>query len=110
MGGGIRLMPKPTAPVIAPEGGCARLACCVPFCRRTFKNDKAGTPWPEGVRIMCGKHWRLGSAVLRKRHGRLSRLHKRGIVGRAGEQVEWMLHRLWERIRIQATEAAAGIA
>lgn len=99
---------KPTAPVIAPEGGCLRLACCVPFCRRTFKNDKVGTPWPKGSRILCGKHWRLGSATLRRRHSRLSRLQKRGIVRKEG-QIEGMLYALGERILKQATEAAAGI-
>ncbi|CAB4167976.1 hypothetical protein UFOVP860_74 [uncultured Caudovirales phage] len=101
--------PAPTAPVIAPEGGCLRLACCVPFCRRTFKNDKVGTPWLEGSRVICGKHWRMGNATARRRHSRLSRLQKRGIIVRKAGQIEDMLHALWDRILKQATEAAAGI-
>ena len=99
---------SPTAPVIAPEGGCLRLACCVPFCRRTFKNDKAGTPWREGSRVICGKHWRMGSATTRRRQRRLRRLLKRGVVGKT-DKIEGMLNVLWERILKQATEAAAGI-
>jgi len=31
----------------------ARIPCCVPFCRRTTRNDGSFTEW------ICAKHWRL---------------------------------------------------
>lgn len=64
---------KPVYPVEG-DGECVRLSCCVPFCRRTFRNDKKGTPWPKGSTIMCGKHWRTGPADLRRRDKELRRL------------------------------------
>lgn len=30
----------------------ARLTCCVPFCRRTYRNDRGYAEW------ICGPHWR----------------------------------------------------
>lgn len=90
--------------------GPIRLACCVPFCRRTFKNGKLGAPWEDGVEIICGKHWRLGSAILRRRHSRLQRLHTRGIRGVAREKVEYLRWLCFQRIKRQAIERAAGIA
>ncbi|HTE38026.1 MAG TPA: hypothetical protein VK630_15910 [Reyranella sp.] len=92
-----------------------RLACCVPFCRRTFRQDKAGTPWPEGSQVICGKHWRLASATMRRRYSRLKRLHARGITSRHGRRpyhlnVAYVVRRCFERIVKQAIERAAGIA
>lgn len=101
---------KPVVPAIAPPGGCERLSCCIPFCRRTFRNDKKLTPWPEGMETMCGKHWRLGSVVFRRRHSRLMRLYKRGPSDAIRFQIFIMLERLWDRIKKQATERAGGIA
>lgn len=104
---------KRIVPAIAPPGGCERLACCVPFCRRTFRNDKQGTPWPEDSRVICGKHWRLGSATVRRRYGRLKRLHSRGLVSKGGRphrgRLDHLLHLCFERVVRQATERAGGI-
>jgi hypothetical protein len=103
---------KPVVPAVAPPGGCERLACCIPFCRRTFRNDKRGTPWPEGSHVICGKHWRLGSAIVRRRYSRLKRLHTRGPVNQHGSirpKLERMMSACFDRVVRQATERAGGI-
>jgi hypothetical protein len=109
---------KPTAPVTAPAGGCVRLACCVPFCRRTFKQDRAGTPWNEGAEVMCGKHFRILPAELRARKRKVRKLwrkanalapetpHREKMIDVIGRW-EWDL---WQLGKLQATEKAAGIA
>lgn len=91
-----------------------RLACLVPFCRRTFKNGKLGAPWPEGSEVICGKHWRMVDKALRARHRKAWRLVGK-IETRHGKQRTWHFarrlgFRIWDRIRVQATERAAGIA
>lgn len=93
-----------------------RLPCCVPFCRRTFKND-------EGfVEMICGKHWRMASQVKRRRRTRLFRAYRK----RFGDNDYWnypagspqriaavRLHRLcqkaWQSCKRDAIERAAGI-
>lgn len=39
-----------------------RIPCCVLFCRRTAPRSR----FPDCAEIICGKHWRLASAALRK--------------------------------------------
>lgn len=56
------------------DGVSVRLACCVPHCGRTFRQDKKETPWSKGATIMCGKHWRTAPADLRARDKRLRRV------------------------------------
>lgn len=101
------------APAIATPGGCPRLACCIPFCRRTFRNDKKGTPWPEGMETMCGKHWRLVSKGRRRRYSRLFRLYKnrKGTLQDAdmANRIVKLLNDEFERFKKIATEASAGI-
>lgn len=94
-----------------------RIPCCVPFCRRTADGTKF-----EGSEIVCGKHWRLASAPLRRRHGRFARLYRR----RFGSNGYWhyppgsplrldaiklgrICNKLWDRCKAQAVERAAGI-
>lgn len=109
---------KPTAPAIAPVGGCERLACCIPHCRRTFKQDRAGTPWPEGMEVMCGKHFRMASDDLRARRRKVRKLWRKAMALAEGtphrEQMLSVLARwdadLWQLGKIQVTEKAAGIA
>lgn len=105
-------MTKPKEPAIAPAGGCERLACCIPFCGRTFKNDRKGTPWPKGSEVVCGKHWRLADKSLRVSFRRLSRLIKRipDDRPRVGVMVTKRANAVFERIKSQVTERAAGIA
>ncbi|HVJ44684.1 MAG TPA: hypothetical protein VM639_24520 [Dongiaceae bacterium] len=82
-----------------------RIACEVPFCRRTAPKAK----YEEGTRIICWKHWRLGDAHHRKRYSRANRLIKRGVQGETLERCQMIADHAWERIRIQAIERAGGI-
>lgn len=78
-----------------------RIPCEVPFCGRTAKASE----FPEGTRIVCGKHWRLGDARPRRLYSAASRkLKKTG-----DERYRDLKHRAWERVRKQAIERAAGI-
>lgn len=100
-------------PPIVGDGHSTRLACCIPFCRRTFRYDKNGTPWPEGHETMCGKHWRMIGKDRRRRWSKLYRLYKnkRGTLqGDMADRVARMLSAEFDRFKKIATEAAAGIA
>lgn len=94
-----------------------RIPCSVPFCRRTADAKKF-----EGQEIICGKHWRLASAVQRRRHSRVARQYRRLF----GDQGFWQFppgsekriaairlgricNALWERCKNDAIERAAGI-
>lgn len=106
-----------TARVLPPavgDGKAVRLTCCIPFCRRTFANGKNGTPWPERSEVICGRHWRLVDKPTRARHRRAWKLVEK-IEQRHGKQRTWHFarmtaFRIWDRIKVQATEAAVGIA
>lgn len=93
-----------------------RLSCCVPFCRRTFKNDEGHEE------TICGKHWRLSDQHLRRRRTKMERRYRK----RFGKNGYWeypagsparieavrlwnIIDRLWERCKRQAIERAAGI-
>lgn len=88
---------KPLAP--------GRIPCEVPFCRRTARADK----YEPGVRIICGKHWRLADRSLRRRWSRLKRLLKRGVTSRVEQRLIYLCNRLWERALKQAIERAMGV-
>jgi hypothetical protein len=108
-------MSKPRPPAIAPEGGCARLSCCIPFCRRTFRFDKTLTPWPPGSIVMCGKHWRTASNGFRRIDRRLRRLKRKAEQRLPPDLalVAYLSRRIndnWDRARKEITERAAGIA
>lgn len=106
-------MTRFVAPPIAPEGGCPRLACCIPFCRRTFRQDKKGTPWAEGMEVVCGRHWRLVSRDRRRRYSKLLKLYrnKKGTLqGDTADRIVDILNAEFERLRKIMTEAAVGIA
>lgn len=83
----------------APE----RICCCVPFCRRTFKNDK-GYGW-----IICGKHWRLADKSLRRRRTKLLRRYKKEMDRAKRRRLVGMILWLDERGKRQAIERALGI-
>ncbi|WP_137136636.1 hypothetical protein [Rhizobium sp. FKY42] len=91
-----------------------RVACCVPFCRRTTKHDCS--EW------ICGPHWMAVPSRLRRRKYRLFRLYKK----RFGSNSFWVypagssnrimavkLDRLcakaWDRCKAAAIETAGGI-
>ncbi len=99
-------------PPVVGDGQAVRLTCCIPFCRRTFRNDKNGTPWPEGSEVICGKHWRLISRDRRRRYARLRRIFdgKKGkLPGPLADRIGRILWAEFERFKKIATEAAVGI-
>lgn len=77
-----------------------RLACCVPFCRRT-------TDRPEFSEWICGDHWRAIDKRRRQVYGRYVRQWRR-FGPTAGMHVA--AGRIWERLKREAIEAAMGIA
>lgn len=92
-----------------------RLSCCVPFCKRTRKAD-GSTEW------LCGNHWPLVPAKLRRLKSLAERRYKRRYANRsfwtfpAGSpdrlgavRLDRLCNRLWERCKKAAIERAAGI-
>ena len=93
-----------------------RIHCCVPFCRRTTKDDG------HVSEFLCSNHWPTISPHLRRRESKLRRLYKR----RFGDYAFWhfpagspkriealklrrLYEKAWERCKSQAIERAAGI-
>ena len=76
-----------------------RIACCVPFCRRTTLNKHGWSEW------ICGDHWRLIPKPLRRVQGRINRRARRGLAV-AGERGD----RIWNRLKRAAIERALGAA
>lgn len=76
-----------------------RIGCCVPFCRRTRKNDQGWAEW------ICGDHWRAVPKAFRRVHGRYLRLLRRGILPGATPATS----RVWRRVKRAAIERAAGL-
>ncbi|MBS4018755.1 MAG: hypothetical protein KGZ68_11010 [Dechloromonas sp.] len=99
-----------------------RIRCCVPFCRRTHKPMKcepvAGQVWEW----ICQAHWRQVRRDRRRAYARVRKIWHGGD-GRGMTLGEIMAHpkwgnravhraakdRLWERIKREAIERAAGI-
>lgn len=81
-----------------------RLACCVPFCRRT-------TGRTEFREWICGDHWRLIDKAKRRVYGRLGKRWRRYRCddGWANLSEVERADRIWRRLKAQATERAAGI-
>jgi hypothetical protein len=88
-----------------------RIACCVPFCRRTA----ARLRYPDAEEIICGKHFRTTSGTLRRRMTKIRRAWKRELARNdtfANKTIErlWALdNELWRRIKRQAIELAVGL-
>jgi len=79
----------------------ARITCCVPFCRRTTRNDEAFVEW------ICGDHWKLADKPRRRVWGRVKGRWRRYGPPAAAPYIE---HRLWASLKRQAIERAVGIA
>lgn len=103
-------MPVPKSYALKP----GRIACCVPFCRRTARDDGA-----EGHEIICGKHWRLADKELTQRYKKLSRQVSRDME-KDPHKLSWSERErivndykrcdmLWRNIKTQAIERAAGL-
>lgn len=79
----------------------------MPFCRRT-------TGRAEFSEWLCGDHWRLVDKRRRRVYGRYMRQWRR--FGPSGNTPEYYARvhaaagRIWNRIKRQAIERAAGIA
>lgn len=106
---------KPTYPAEG-DGVTVRLACCIPHCRRTFRNDKSETPWAQGAEVMCGKHYRMAPAALLARDRRLRKLCRK-VDRLAPTKENYRLNKrlvVWQwqcfaRIKAAVTERAVGI-
>lgn len=106
---------KPVYPAKG-DGVSIRLACCVPHCRRTFRDGKNGTPWHRGAEVICGKHYRMAPIHLIQRDRRLRRLSRKADKLAPNKQNELIYLRLvawqwqcFERIKEAVTERAMGI-
>ncbi|WP_050400415.1 hypothetical protein [Bradyrhizobium embrapense] len=99
-----------------------RIRCCIPGCGRTFKREAGDA---EGVKIMCGRHWRMGDQAMRDRHKQLrkrarwferrwerrqnaiARSPKLQKFGNAWDRAAAACNALWERIQADVTIKAA---
>lgn len=107
---------KPSWPAVG-DGVTIRLACCIPHCRRTFRNDKKLTPWSQGMEVICGKHYRMAPAFLIERDRRLRRLSRKADKLRPSKANFRLCRRIvvwqWQcfaKIKAVVTERAMGIA
>lgn len=77
-----------------------RITCCVPFCKRTKPNpDRELAEW------ICSRHWQATSKGRREAYRTVARLVRKGYVDERGE----LMRKLWENLKRQAIERAAGI-
>jgi len=84
-----------------------RIPCCVPYCGRTAPDDGQSTE------ILCGRHYRLARPALRRRLTRVRRHYRVAVLRkdwRAAERAWRLDQALWEAIKKEATEIAAGIS
>lgn len=85
-----------------------RIACQVPFCRRTAP-DRGQTE------VICGRHWRTADKALTRRYKALYRWIERNKDNQAPEALPilrrrwYAAERAWKRIKQQAIERAMGI-
>ncbi len=86
-----------------------RIPCCMPFCRRTAPRFSAdGDEFDE---VICGKHFRLAPAYLRRRLTKVRRVFKRAEAVQDEDRClkAWKLdHAIWKRIKAAAIEATMG--
>jgi hypothetical protein len=80
-----------------------RVACCVPFCRRTTAR--------QFVEWICREHWLLIDPRKRRVYARQRRRFRRF----AGDEVaaeifDRVTDRLWRNIKREAIERAVGVA
>lgn len=69
-----------------------RLRCCVPFCNATVKAK------PGDSEVICVEHWKATSSVWRRRY---AKIRKAGYPGPTAH--------MWQKLKEQAIERAAGI-
>lgn len=89
-------------PTVEEKVASGRIACCVPGCGRTYKDEHPG----EKHELICGKHWQLADKASRKLHADLRRKgRQRGWTMRLERIWQWN----WKRIKKQVIERALGI-
>jgi hypothetical protein len=82
-------MPEQKPFVVKP----GRIACCVPFCRRTFKHNGEHE-------VICSRHAQLADKRYRRLLSRIHRRIKRGTISDA--IAEPLCRQLWDKIKDQA--------
>lgn len=76
-----------------------RLRCCVPFCRKSRRNDVGFDEW------ICGDHWRMVDKSRRQVWGRINKRFRR-----FGPKKSTPAYcRVWSALKRQAIERATGI-
>lgn len=83
----------------------SRVACIVPFCRRTC--SRAWLKERDHEEFICGEHYRLVDARLRSLRRKVEKRMRRAVVP---EFLERMSGRLWDKAKAQAIERAGGLA
>jgi hypothetical protein len=76
-----------------------RMPCCVPFCRRTRRNDGRFREW------ICAIHWR----AVPRRLKAYKRATQRRAVATLDPQEIARANRAWERCKRVAIEKAGGL-
>lgn len=88
-----------------------RLACCVPWCRRTI--SRASLKTPEGLEIsewICGHHWRGIRKSWRQLYQRLKwKAAQQGITVFERRKFIARAELTWTKLKRMAVERAAGI-
>jgi hypothetical protein len=69
-----------------------RIACCVPFCRRTYANEEGFSEW------VCAKHWTMTSKAWRRRRSLFKRRRRSDLADK-----------MFARLKRQAIERAVGL-
>jgi hypothetical protein len=75
-----------------------RIFCIVPGCPH-WRGDRKNDPLTPTMEWICSEHWRMTSRTWRRR---------RALFRRRGRLD--LDHRMWQRLKTQATERAMGIA
>lgn len=80
-----------------------RIACLVPFCRRTASRAR----FPTATEIVCGRHWRMCPRRLRRIYSLAAQRWNRQLPSARTWRKHRQLERLWERIKAEILTAAA---
>lgn len=82
-----------------------RIACCVPFCKRTAKPER----FPGADEWLCTVHWPLVSKTIKRRRARLRRMLSKTMDSDRVGRLRYADAILWRQAKKQAIERAMGI-
>jgi hypothetical protein len=85
-----------------------RLTCIVPFCARTRGRRKGEPEITDSSEWICGEHWR-GVRSARRRVLSRARIAARRLTGVARTEADAHAHDIWQALKSEAIERAAGI-